>query len=137
MISLKELSVAFAAGALGAIVITILLWLEIKYGITSALSIKISSMSNSELTVRIYKMIAWGGLWAFLLLIPYAKSRWFIRGIVFSLIPTVVTFLYFAPQSGLGYFGVNAGYLMPINILVLNIIWGIVAAWWFNLFASK
>ena len=136
MISLKELSIAFTAGAIGAFILTILLWLEVKYGLAQSLSISLPRLSGHELTLQIYKMVVWGGIWAFLLLIPFAKSKWFFRGIIFSLLPSIVTFLYFAPQAGLGYFGINAGYLMPINILVLNAIWGIIAAWWFNTFKN-
>lgn len=136
MISLKELSIAFTAGALGALIITLLMWLEVKYGLANSLSINLPNLSGQALVLKIYKMVAWGGIWAFLLLLPLLKSKWFLRGIIFSLAPSIVTFLYFAPKSGIGYFGIDAGYLMPLNILILNAIWGIIAAWWFETYKS-
>ncbi len=136
MISLKELSIAFTAGAIGALIITMLMWLEVKYGIANSLSIKLPNLSGQALIQKIYKMMVWGGIWALLLLLPFAKSKWFFRGLIFSLLPSIVTFLYFAPNAGIGYFGINAGYLMPLNILILNAIWGIIAAWWFEVFKS-
>lgn len=136
MISLKELSIAFAAGALGGFILTVILWMESHYGIDQSLHIRLPDITGHHFVLMIYKMMTWGGIWALLLLIPYAPSKWFLRGIVFSLIPSFVMFLYFAPESGMGYFAFDAGYLMPLQILLLNALWGIIASWWYHTFKS-
>ena len=134
MISLKDASIAFAAGALGAFIIMVLFWLETINGITAFFKIDVAVKTWQELLPDLYRIITWGGLWGLLLLLPIMKNRYLARGVLFGSIATLVEYFYFAPQAGLGYFAIEQGYMMPVNIFLLNLLWGIIAASWYQAF---
>ena len=64
---LRDLSLAFAAGAVGALANSIAVWLAGDHGLTAALGLKVAP----ELTAAwLYPRLVWGGIWGLLLVLP-------------------------------------------------------------------
>jgi hypothetical protein len=57
-----------------------------------------------------------------------------VRGLVFSLAPTIVQlFVVFPEKTAAGVMGLGLGALTPLVVLAANAIWGLVAAGWYRL----
>ena len=124
----RNLSLAFSAGCLGGLANSIVVWASGTLGITAALGVKIAP----ALTLPwLYPRIVWGGIWGFLFIISIPGLSWWMRGLVFSLGPSLVVMLVLFPRNPLvGEFGLGLGTLTPAFVLVFNAVWGLVAAWW-------
>lgn len=133
----QKLSHAFAAGAMGALANVAFVAIVGALGIVAALGIE---SPRPAMPAFLYKQIAWGGLWGFLLVLPWLKGNWWLRGLVLGLLASLVAMLYFIPRIQLppeapldapGYFGLGWGTLFPVLVLVANSVWGLVAAGWY------
>ena len=124
----RNLSLAFSAGCLGGLANSIVVWASGTLGVTAALGVKIAP----ALTLPwLYPRIVWGGIWGFLFVISIPGLSWWMRGLVFSLGPSLVVMLILFPRNPLvGEFGLGLGTLTPAFVLVFNAVWGLVAAWW-------
>ena len=129
--TLRDLSLAFAAGALGALVNSIAVWLAGEHGLSAALGVKVAP----QLTAAwLYPRLVWGGMWGFLLVLPVLERSWFLRGLLFGLAPSAFLLFYFFPQhTQAGMMGMNLGTLMPVFVLIANSIWGVAAAGWYRI----
>lgn len=127
----KRLSLAFAAGALGALANGLAIWLAGDFGLTAAIGVSIAP----QLTPAwLYPRICWGGLWGFMFALPVLDRSWAVRGLVFSLAPTIVQlFVVFPQKTNAGVMGLGLGALTPLVVLAANAIWGLVAAGWYRL----
>lgn len=127
---LRAISLTFAAGAVGALVNSLAVWLFGLMGITAALGVNLApSLSPAWL----YPRIIWGGLWGFLFLTPIYPASPLLRGLVFSLAPTLVQlFVIFPIKAGKGIMGLDLGTLTPLLVIFFNAIWGVVASFWFH-----
>jgi hypothetical protein len=125
---LKKITLFFSAGSLGGLINSITVWLFGILGITSAFGVKIApALTKSWL----YPRIVWGGLWGFLFLLPFFQRSSFLRGLLFSLGPTLVQlFIVFPIQAGKGLMGFDLGNLTPLFVVFFNAIWGICVAFW-------
>jgi hypothetical protein len=63
-------------------------------------------------------------------LLPWLKGSVVLRGLLFSIAPTLVAWLIVFPLRGMGPLGLKVGALMPFLAIVLNAVWGIGAALW-------
>ncbi len=64
-------------------------------------------------------------------LIPLCPAAPFMRGLVFSIPPTVVQlFVIFPLKAGKGIMGLDLGTLTPLLVIFFNAIWGVVASFW-------
>ncbi|MDT0496320.1 hypothetical protein RM530_02920 [Algiphilus sp. W345] len=125
---MRAASLAFAAGAVGALLNSLAVWAAGHYGLTARIGVAIHPSFSAA---WLYPRIVWGGLWGLLLLLPLAPGRTLIRGLVVSLGPSLAQLLFFFPQQtshGLG--GLGLGLLTPAAVLIFNAIWGISAAYW-------
>lgn len=130
---LRRVSAAFAAGVVGAVCISCIFW----YLGDSGLLARVGIHLRPELTPSwLYGKICWGGLWGALFLLPLLAAKPHVQGAVFSLAPTAAALFYFMPQGSSGFLGLNAGPYTPLFVLILNGIWGIIAAYWYR-FGSK
>ena len=124
----KNLSMVFAAGCLGGLMNSLVVWLSGDLGITSTLGVKIAPQLSAP---WLYPRIIWGGIWGLLFLIPLIKNRYLWRGVLFSLGPTIVQlFVIFPMQANKGIMGFDLGLLTPVLVFVFNAIWGLTAAIW-------
>jgi hypothetical protein len=123
---LHRLMLIFAAGAGGGVANALVVWAFGEWGIAQWLGVQIAPPLTPAM---IYHRVTWGGIWGgmFLLLIP--RSAWWIRGLVFSLAPTLVQLLVVFPlQVEQGWLGLDLGVMTPLLVVIYNAVWGLVVA---------
>jgi hypothetical protein len=127
---LRNLSLVFAAGCWGALWNGLAVWLGGYLGIALALGVHIAPPLTSAF---LYAKLVWGGLWGLLFLLPMARWSFPVRGLLFSLAPTLVQlFLVFPLIAHKGVLGLQLGSLTPLLVVFYNGIWGYAAGWWLN-----
>ncbi|HEX9911599.1 MAG TPA: hypothetical protein VGA86_11975 [Desulfatiglandales bacterium] len=130
---IRKLSLVFAAGALGGLVNSTVIWLFGRAGITAELGVKLAPAFTPA---WLYPRLVWGGIFGILFLLPLAQNRPFQQGLLISLGPTIVQlFVIFPYQLNKGMLGLELGTLTPVFVLFFNAVWGVAAALW--LWASE
>ena len=125
---LGTLSALFSAGCAGGLANSVTVWLCGKYGLTSALGVKIAPALTPY---WLYPRVIWGGIWGALFILPFLKNKVVSRGILFSLFPTAVQLYYVFPyMAGKGVMGIKLGGFTPLFVLAFNAVWGITTALW-------
>ena len=116
----------FAAGALGALVSALAMWLAGRYGITQAMGVRWAPALSAH---WLYPRIVWGGLWGFLFLLPLLASRGLMRAAVLALGPALVQLFVVYPYiQGAGVGGLSLGLLTPVVIYLLCLVWALITA---------
>ncbi|HPC73481.1 MAG TPA: hypothetical protein P5551_00225 [Syntrophales bacterium] len=124
----KNLSLTFAAGCLGGLVSSVTLWIFAEFGILSAFNVRVGAPTTPPWW---YQRIVWGGIWGFLFLIPLTKQNHFLKGLIFSLGPTLFQlFVVFPYWLNKGMMGVDLGRWTPLFIVFFNAVWGWTTALW-------
>lgn len=127
----RDLSLVFAAGAVGALANSVAAWLFGALGITGAFGVAIAPALTPE---WLYPRLVWGGLWGVLFLLPVLRGRWFGRGLLLSLGPSAGALFVVLPlKAGAGIGGVGLGALAPAFVLLFNAVWGVTAAGWLEI----
>ena len=125
----RKVSGAFTGGAIGGLVDSINIWALSHIGITSMLGVSM----KPELTAPwLYQRMVWGGIWMLLLLLPLWQTRTVFRGCVFSLLPSAMMLFVVLPGMGKGFLGLGFGTLTPGVVIGLNLIYGLIAAFWYR-----
>ncbi len=126
-ISIKNLSLIFAAGCLGGLVNSIFVWFFGAVGITAAAGVHLAPPFTPG---WLYPRLVWGGIWGILFLLPW-RFPYPLKGLVYSLGPSLVTFFLVLPlQAHKGLFGLQLGTLTPLFVLFYNAVWGLTAGLW-------
>jgi hypothetical protein len=126
----KNLSLVFTAGCWGALWNSLAVWLGGYLGIAPALGVHIAPALTPAF---LYPRLVWGGLWGLLFLLPGPRRSMPVRGLLFSLAPTLVQlFLVFPLMAHKGVLGLQLGVLTPLLVVVYNAIWGYAAGLWLN-----
>lgn len=135
----KDLTIGFAAGALGGLAHAIVFWVVNRYGIAQDIGVHFSVPSAFIDTGDLIQLqVLWGALFGFLLAVPLWRASWFKRGLVLALIPTLVMLVYVFPYvTDGGMFGLGHGNFTFVVVLVLNLIYGFIAASWFAYVAGR
>ena len=128
----RQATLAFAAGALGGLVLFVFFWVISTIGIPQAIG---SNFTANVTKAYLYDLITWGGIWGFIFLVPW-KQSWWARGLVFSVAPSLAAFVIFFPRTPAGLFRLGLGALTPLLVLVLNGVWGLATAWWLESFVA-
>ena len=127
MSTARSLSLFFAAGALGGLANSLVVWLFGELGVTAALGVSIAPALSPA---WLYPRIVWGGIWGALFVLPI-EMGWVRRGLLYSLGPSAVQLLIVFPvKAEKGLFGLELGTLTPAFVLLFNAVWGLVASWW-------
>jgi hypothetical protein len=130
-IIVRNLSFVFAAGCLGGFVNSIAVWLFGYVGITALFKVQIAPTLTAS---WLYPRIVWGGIWGFVFLLPFLQRKYLYKGILLSLLPSLVQlFIVFPLKANKGILGVELGSLTPIFVLIFNFVWGITAAFWLKI----
>ncbi len=128
----QRVAVCFAAGAVGAIVILLASQVLFLLGLGALVDVKGPIPFPIPLKAPgIYQPLFWGALWGipFGLLIKAAWNRLYQFGALYFLAPLSLTFLFFLPMSGAGYFGLKqGGPMFVVYLLLINLPFGIVIA---------
>ena len=123
---MKKLLIFLAAGCLGALANSIVLWLLGNFGVTQAMSITIAPKLTP---VWLYPRIVWGGIWGLAFVLPVLDSKLLMKGSALSLLPTLIQlFVVFPYKAHKGIAGLELGMLTPVLVLFLNWVWGFVTA---------
>lgn len=124
----KNLSLVFAAGSLGGLLNSLVVWFFGELGIAASAGVRLAPALTPQ---WLYPRIVWGGIWGVLFLLPGASQRWFSRGLIFSLGPTLVQlFVIFPMVAHKGAMGLDLGILTPLFVAFYNAVWGIAAGLW-------
>lgn len=125
---ITRLSVVFTAGCLGGVVNSFFVWGFGVLGINQALGV---SLKVPLSPAWFYPHIVWGGYWGLLFLLPVLRKSVWIRGFLFSLLPSLVMFfLVFPLSAGAGIWGLKLGKLTPVLVIFFNFVWGLFTALW-------
>ena len=127
----RTLSLVFVAGCVGGVLNSLVVWNFGNLGVNAALGVKIAP----QLTPAwLYPRIVWGGIGGFLFLLPLLRRSVVSRGLLYSLVPSLVMFFIIFPmKTNTGMFGLALGNLTPVLVLFANAIWGVAAALWLRL----
>jgi len=130
MKAVRNASLAFTGGAIGAFIDSFNIWFMGKAGISDLIGI---TMKPEFTPPWLYKRMIWGGIWMLSLLVPVLKNRIYLRGMLFSLVPSAMMLFMVLPSMGKGMLGLGFGALMPFVVIGLNFIYGIVASYWYTI----
>ncbi|CAI5461424.1 unnamed protein product [Closterium sp. Yama58-4] len=125
---LSRVAVAFSSGAIGGLCIGLAVPLLAAAGLMDILGIAI----HPQLTPPfVYQKVVWGGIWGFILLIPFNTSTLAKGALLGALGPGLVQlFLVFPLKETPGSIaGLSLGPLTPLLVLILNaFVWGVPSA---------
>lgn len=127
---LREVALCFSAGSVGALAKSAAVWGVARFAAGTGLA---SHLANAQYPAGIYARIVWGGLAAFLFLLPLVRRSWIMRGLFWGLIVAgfQMIVLPLAAHSSLHFA------LLPLlSVLVLSCIWGLATAFALRLFGA-
>lgn len=135
----KDLTIGYAAGSLGGLFHALIFWAVVRYGIAADIGVHFSVPQHlSQAGHLISFQVIWGGIFGFLLAISIWGGAWFKRGLLLSLVPTLVMLLYVFPfVTGGGMFGLDHGNFAFVVVLVVNAIYGLITSAWFSYVGGK
>ncbi len=129
-ISIKNLSLIFAAGAVGGLAKALTAWGFGAMGLSAWLG---SRFAPALTPVWLYQHLVWGGIWAFLFLLPIKRVTYASLGIIYSLGQTLVALLVMFPAMGRGFLGLGLGTVTPVLVLFYGVVWGVLTGLWLKL----
>lgn len=122
----RNLAVVYTGGAIGGLVSSLAVWLCGVYDVTARLGVE---MHSTFTPAWLYPRLVWGGIFGLLFLLPYKDRSIFVRGLLYSLVPSLVQLFYVFPfQRDLGWFGVQLGSWTFLFVFLFNAVWGLVTA---------
>lgn len=134
-LSVKEVSLTFAAGVLGGLANSLAVWLAGALGLTHLLGVNLAPPLTPA---WLYPRLVWGGLWGWLFLLPQPRLTYPTRGLLLSLGPSLAQILLVFPlKAHQGVGGLALGYLTPLLVLLFNAIWGLTTALWLKWSRSR
>jgi len=120
---MKKLLICFAAGCLGGLANSIVVWAFGKYGITGHFHVAIAPAISP---LWLYPRIVWGGIWGLLFALPWLNINFILKGAFLSLFPTLVQLLVVFPfKDHQGYLGLSLGVYTPVFVVFYNLVWGL------------
>jgi len=123
---MKKALILFAAGCLGALASSVVVWLFGDLGITKSLGVSISPALTAS---WLYPRIVWGGIWGLIFFLPLLNSKPLAKGTILSLFPTIVQlFIIFPYKANKGIAGIELGVFTPVFVFVFNWVWGVVTS---------
>jgi hypothetical protein len=120
---MKGILVCFAAGAVGGLINSLLVWAFGHFGVSQSLGVAIApSLSAAWL----YPRVVWGGLWGLLFALPLSGSRPMTKAALLSVFPTAFQlFVVFPYFLGKGVAGMSLGAMTPVLVLFFNWVWAL------------
>ncbi|MFH2046336.1 MAG: hypothetical protein ABIK92_14440 [Pseudomonadota bacterium] len=123
---MKKLLIYFAAGCLGALANSLVVWLFGDLGISKSLGVSIAPALTPG---WLYPRIVWGGIWGLIFFLPMLSSKPLFKGTLLSLFPTMVQlFVVFPYKANKGIAGIELGLLTPALVFLFNWVWGVVTS---------
>jgi len=123
---MKKILICFAAGCLGGLANSVVVWVFGDFGITREFGVAIAPTLTQA---WLYPRIVWGGIWGLLFVLPLLNAKPFSKGALLSLFPTLVQLLVVFPmKANKGHFGLDLGLLTPAFVVIFNLVWGVVTS---------
>jgi hypothetical protein len=123
---LRKFAGPYAAGALAALLTTLVLWVAVRAKLGSVIDVQLGKLFPGGLEPH---WVGWrvleGSLFG--LALPLARGRGLTpvrAGLVVSLLPSLRELFLQLPGAGYGMLGVQLGALTPIVVLGANAFWG-------------
>ncbi len=127
-LSVKNLSLVFMAGLFGGLLNALVVWFLGQIGAPQTLGVQIAPPLASDF---IYPELVWGGVWGLLFLIPLGRLSFPVKGVLISLVPSLVQlFLVLPHKAHKGILGLQLGMLTPLVVLIYTAFWGVMAGLW-------
>ena len=131
MRGLHGLSIGFAAGAVGGLICSLVIWLSGELGLTTHYGVRIHPVLEPA---WLYPRVVWGGIWGMTFILPYLDRFVVVKGLVFSLFPTAFQlFVVFPVFLNQGIMGTRLGEMTPFFVVGFNAVWGLVAGYWLRI----
>lgn len=113
---------AFLGGTVGALVNSLVLWVLARADLLAAVGVALRpELSWPWLENR----LIWGGLWGLGYPLVRRSGLTSMRaGLALSLAPSAAALLWFLPQAGRGFMGIELGLATPLVVLAANALWG-------------
>jgi hypothetical protein len=126
---LRALSLAFVAGVIGAGALYLA-----RRGLAQLPFLTLPSISTpgaaSDPLAQLYRVLIWGGIWGLLLAIPILNRSWWLKGALIGVLATLVARYYFRPN-------LTVTWNLAVYAVALNVLWGVVAAFWWSLVSAR
>ena len=123
-----RISICFTAGGLGGLAASTLLWMAGAYGWTAAMGVTRAPQWTLD---WLCPRLLWAGLWGLLFVPQVMADSVFWRGLAYSFGPTLFQLLVVFPeQMEKGLWGLELGSMTPVVVIVVNAVWGWIAALW-------
>ena len=125
MIGLRNITIGFAAGAVGGLAWYAGIWILIQVGLIPG------QMAGTLLAKSLlYKQMIWGGVWGILLAVPVLDRMWWLKGFIIGCVATAAAVFYFA--AGAAW----PAQRIAIAVLLNGVFWGFGAGFWYWLATS-
>src|SRR5262245_37377935 len=127
---LREMALCFSAGGIGALAKSGIVWLCANFaGSTLA-----SHLASAQYPSAFYTRIVWGGLAAWLFLLPLARSSsWVVRGLLWGVIAALLQIVVLPLVS---HGGIHLSLVPLLSVFVLCCVWGVATALALRLFGA-
>lgn len=124
-----RLGLGLLGGFLGAVVALVAAWAISAVGVPGLLGVDLPAIDAAEAGARLLRGSALGLVLGVIL--PWVPGPGILgRGAVFSLAPSLfVLLVHYPTRADFGLLGLERGALAFVFVLLLNAVWGIVAAW--------
>lgn len=124
---LRELALCFAAGAAGGAAKGLLVWACSYFPVSAALGGYLARAlyaQNLPHDNGLYARVVWGGLYAFLFLLPVARNSLWFSGLLWGCVITLLQWVILPLMHG----GLHIALIPVLSTLLLNCVWGWVTA---------
>ncbi len=125
----KSISLIFAAGCLGGLAKGLAAWFCGAIGLNALLG---SQFAPALTTQWVYAHVVWGGIWAWLFLLPIRGRSVYSLGLLYSLPQSLISLLVMFPKMNRGLLGLQLGFTTPVLALVFGFVWGLATAFWWK-----
>lgn len=119
---LRQLALCFSAGAVGGLAKGGAVWCGAQIALTAAFA---AHLAAAQFPAGFYARIVWGGIAAFLLLLPLMRGSWLWRGLCCALIVAAIQAI---AIPLLAHGSIKLAAIPLLSTLVLSVVWGTVSA---------
>jgi hypothetical protein len=127
---LRQLALCFSAGSVGALAKSGIIWLCMYSAISAGFA---SHLASAQYPAGMYARIVWGGVAAFLFLLPLASNSWIVRGLLWGVIIAVLQVIAIPLVS---HGGMHFAVMPFVWALILSCVWGLATAIALRLFGA-
>jgi len=124
----RKAAICYTAGSLGAFANAMAIVLAANVGMEAMFGVSFLSEWSLD---WLYPRLVWGGVLAFLFLLPLYQNKWVVRGLVWSIVPTIPHFFIIFPGQADTLVATNyqVGVVTIVSSYVFNCIWGLIASY--------